>query len=304
MITSSSVALAPGSTITGKWNGNKYRIERLLGEGANGKVYLVRRGGQWYALKLGFDPLDHQLEVNVLRTLRDRRGPGGNYLYDVDDVMGAVRGAPFYVMRFVKGKTLDEYIRERGADWIYPIGLRLLRQLSELHARGYIFGDLKPENVMVSGYGDVELIDFGGVTPVGRSIRQFTEVYDRGYWDAGSRVADEAYDLFAFALICLKLLDRNQRLQDAGQFLPQNREVEFLLEIAASEPACRPITPFLEKALRGKLRGSSEGLALWQSSVLEPGTEQRTSSPEGLWIRAAFVMSLALCAGTLVYFWS
>ena len=65
--------------------------------------------------------------------------------------------------------------------------------------------------MIVSNYGDVDLIDFGGVTPKGRAIKQLTEVYDRGFWNMGERVAEESYDLFSFAILLLKSLDQRKR---------------------------------------------------------------------------------------------
>ena len=49
------------------------------------------------------------------------------------------------------------------------MGLRLLQKLAQLHQAGWVFGDLKPQNVLVSDYGQVELIDYGGVTSIGRA---------------------------------------------------------------------------------------------------------------------------------------
>ena len=57
------------------------------------------------------------------------------------------------------------------------------------------------ENVIVADYGHVELVDYGGVTAVGKSIRQFTEIYDRGYWNAGSRAADASM-IYFLSLCC------------------------------------------------------------------------------------------------------
>lgn len=110
-------------------------------------------------------------------------------------------------MRYVEGKPLHHFLSKNGPDWLGLVGLGLLEKLRTLHECGFVFGDLKPENVMVSKYGEVELIDFGGTSPIGRSVKQFTEWHDRGFWNAGSRISDEGYDLFAFAVLCLRLLN-------------------------------------------------------------------------------------------------
>lgn len=182
MTTSFDQIIQSDTVLTGKWNKAVYQVERLLGEGANGKVYLVKRGKRQYALKLGLDAADLQSEVNALKVLSKSNTSFQNYLLDVDDFHYQGADYPFYVMRYIKGQTISDFIRHNGRDWMGLIGLNILRKLVELHERGYVFGDIKVQNMLVCGYGDVELIDFGGVTAKGRSVKQFTEVYDRGYW--------------------------------------------------------------------------------------------------------------------------
>lgn len=101
---------------------------------------------------------------------------------EVDDFTYQGREIPFYVMRYVQGEPLCAFLARRGPRWLDVAGLRLLQQLGRLHHSGWVFGDLKPENVLVGAYGDVELIDYGGVTSEGHSVKQFTEWYDRGFW--------------------------------------------------------------------------------------------------------------------------
>src|SRR5690606_7564937 len=127
------------------------------------------------------------------------------FVIEVDDLWSAHRRVtyPFYVMRYIEGIHPAKFLRENGEDWFAVIGYRILGKLAELHAHGYGFGDLKSDNILVSGYGTTELIDYGGLTSFGKSVRQLSERYDRGYWRAGSRVADAEYDLFAFAVLCI-----------------------------------------------------------------------------------------------------
>jgi serine/threonine-protein kinase len=73
-----------------------------------------------------------------------------------------------------------------------------------LHKAGWVFGDLKPDNLIVTGPpSKIRTIDVGGTTIQGRAIKEFTEFYDRGYWGLGTRKADPAYDLFAAAMIII-----------------------------------------------------------------------------------------------------
>ena len=64
--------------------------------------------------------------------------------------------------------------------------MQLLNDLDKLHQNGWVFGDLKPENLIVTGPPPkIRCIDVGGTTIKGRAIKEFTEFYDRGYWGLG-----------------------------------------------------------------------------------------------------------------------
>lgn len=310
VIMSSNPPLASGTVIAGKWRGNRYIVERLLGRGANGTVYLVQRQGRRdkYALKIGYDALDLQSEINVLTSLQSYRkrlehrarqeSPLSSYLLEADDFKGG-GDVPFYVMRYVEGQPLHRFLAKRGPAWLGLIGLRLLDRLRVLHACGFVFGDLKPENVMVSDYGEVELIDFGGASPMGRSVKQFTEWHDRGFWNAGSRTGDESYDLFAFAVLCLRLLDE-AGLKSAATQLPQTRGAEDLIKLAKAVPD-RRLASWLCFALQGKFAGSREAREAWRAHVYTPKAVKPDRPQTPRWLRGAFVASICLLGFTLYW---
>ncbi|MEF2968724.1 serine/threonine protein kinase [Paenibacillus sp. M1] len=310
MTTSSKLSLAQGTVVTGRWKGGQYRIERLLGQGANGVVYLVRQAdsSKRYALKMGFDTVDIQSEINVLKALqrqeRRRSGTGRDlsYLVEVDDYSVQGREIPFYVMRYVKGEPLRPFLAQRGAEWLGIAGLHLLRQLGQLHESGWVFGDLKPENVLVSPYGEVELIDYGGVSSMGRSVKQFTEWYDRGFWGAGGRTADPAYDLFSFSAVCIHLLAEGSLRQAATQ-LPQTRSYHDLLNIVRSEPALKPYKVWLERAITGQFRDTWEACRLWKELVTAPYRRRKPAASTPRWLVGAFALALTLlgCALYLTF---
>jgi len=287
------------SIICGKWNGIRYKVVRLLGKGANGTVYLVtrERDERRVALKIATDSLTLQSEINVLRSLRfvDR----SQYVLDSDDVELAGHVHGFYVMKWIDGTDWFTFLKRSGRDWLAPLGSQLLQQLHALHQQGYVFADLKGENVLVGRHGKLELIDYGGVTPFGRSLRQYTERMDRGYWRAGDRTADPQYDLFAFAIICIDFLASSAFAKLTAKPY-EARSPDSLLHIVQTEPAIYPIRSILRKILLGEYRSAQTVLDDWQSvhrrHVLLPIARSYTK-----WLKITFACSILLFICTIIY---
>lgn len=308
-----SSSLAPGTWIEGKWHHHRYLVERLLGRGANGAVYLVRRGRgtELAALKIGYDAVDLQSEINVLTTLakhqnksdrRMRNSASRPFLLDVDDYKLGQMDMQFYVMRYVEGVTLHQYMEKNGPEWMGLIGYRLLQKLVELHEAGYVFGDLKPENIMVSSYGQVELVDYGGVSRIGRSVKQFTERYDRGYWNAGSRAADPGYDLFAFAVLWLHVMDGARLRRQGPDQLPQVRSANDLINLAHTHIRLKSYESWFKRAISGQFASSHEACSEWKQAAIRSGS--KISSPPIRrhtpgWLKGIFVASIILLGSTL-----
>ncbi|AJY74949.1 protein kinase domain-containing protein [Paenibacillus beijingensis] len=304
MTTSFKLVLERGAVVTGKWKQRRYRVDRLLGEGANGKVFLVSRDRSWYALKVGSSAVDLQSEVNVLQSLAGqqlrRRDAGEPFLIDVDDLQARDgREYPFYVMKYVKGVKLSDYLRAERREWFPVVGCNLLKRLWELHRAGWAFGDLKMENVLVADYGRVELVDYGGVTEFGKGVRQFTEIYDRGFWNAGSRSADAAYDLFSFAVLCVQLHEGRRLQQLSAAQLPQTRSPEELLKLVQANPTLKPFSGWISRAIAGGFRDTGEAVSAWQAVMHRIGT-YHNSQPAPRWMKGLFV-ACALALGATVY---
>lgn len=299
-----------GTVITGKWRGNRYVVERMLGKGANGTVYLVQREGrrEKYALKVGNDTLELQSEINVLTSLQScrkrsehrarRESPLSSFLLESDDFKDGVN-EPFYVMRYVEGRPLHRFLAKQGASWLGLVGLRVLEKLQKLHECGFVFGDLKPENVMVSDYGEAELIDYGGASPMGRSVKQFTEWHDRGFWNAGSRTGDESYDLFSFAVLCLRLLNE-EGLKACALQLPQTRNVDDLMRLARNLPD-KKLSSWLCLALKGGFPGSAQAAAVWKQHIYGQRKQEKEVMATPRWLKNAFMLSLFVLAFTIYW---
>jgi len=143
-----------------------YRIQRMLGEGGMGVVYLAERTdiGGFVAVKLLRDawlsPARRRRFAFEQKTLAQLNHPAIARLYDADTLAD---GTPWFVMEYVEGLPLTQFWRA-GKGSIEDC-LRLFRRICEAvlyaHMRAIIHRDLKPSNVLVTEDGSVKLLDFG-----------------------------------------------------------------------------------------------------------------------------------------------
>ncbi|MFA1822721.1 protein kinase [Virgibacillus oceani] len=246
--------IKPGINLIGKWHKNSYLIKKKLGEGAIGSVYLCEVNGKEKALKISDNRTSMTVEVNVLKSIGKVQGNRlGPSLLDVDDWVSPFGTTyTFYVMEYLQGESLSSYIQRNGSQWLGVFMLQLLDDLERLHASGWVFGDLKTENLLVlHAPPRVRWIDVGGTTQIGRAIKEYTEFYDRGYWKMGSRKAEPSYDLFAFVMIFLNIY--YPKRFDKG-LEPEKTLLKKLHDVKPLRPYSVPF----KKALLGKYDASAE----------------------------------------------
>ncbi|WP_309122866.1 serine/threonine protein kinase [Paenibacillus sp.] len=265
--TSGTIRLRAGDRVTSRWSGQSIAVERFLGEGANGSVYLARLpdGSSHCALKIGNDIYALQSEINALKSV----GGDAPRLLLADD--GSCRGVsfPFYVMSFVPGKPLGETSFGADAGALASFGADLLGQLRALHAAGWAFGDVKPDNVMIGRQGEVRLVDYGGATRFGSSVKQFTELYDRGYWKLGGRRAEAAYDLFAFAVVMLEAAGLGRRVRAIAGSSRRDKAKE-LVALVDESPLLAGEANVLKRLLRGECGDTEQALGAWRAAAAKP----------------------------------
>jgi serine/threonine protein kinase len=161
-----SPPLPKGTLLAGK-----FRIERLLGAGAMGRVYEVDHKITHHkrALKLLHPALCNVPDL-VRRFLNEASAAGrvGNaHLVETFDAGTLPTGEPYLVMELLEGESLDAILkRERRLDATNAaeIVAQAAEGIDAAHQAGIIHRDLKPENLFVTardGKPFVKILDFG-----------------------------------------------------------------------------------------------------------------------------------------------
>ncbi|HEU4814297.1 MAG TPA: serine/threonine-protein kinase [Xanthomonadaceae bacterium] len=200
-----------------------YRLERMLGEGGMGQVWLASRADGMYhrrvALKLlrpGLvDPglrLRFQREREILARLAHPHIARLLYAGLSDD------SQPFLVLEYIEGEPVTDWCEARDV----PIAARLelfgqvCQAVSHAHANLIVHRDLKPSNILVTATGAVQLLDFGiaklldtseGTAPeyTGTGMRAFTLHYAAPEQIRGELVTTMT-DVYALGVVLYELL--------------------------------------------------------------------------------------------------
>lgn len=200
-----------GRTIAGKW-----RIEKKLGAGGMGTVYLATdlTVDRPVALKFLLPALAAETEYRArfeqeARVMAKVDHPNLLTLYGVERD-GEV---PFLVMKYVTGRTLAKLIKDRTKlplTEAMPLIRQMTSALTALHSQGYVHRDLKPGNVIVSDEGHVTLLDFGLIRSHGVGLtRPGVALGSPFYMSPEQAIADTVdarSDLYTLAVVLTELL--------------------------------------------------------------------------------------------------
>lgn len=267
--------ITPGTLIEGKWHRNKYTILNELGNGANGTVYLARHQTRHVAIKISDNSMSITSEVNVLKSFGKVQGSTlGPSLIDVDDWQNGNTMVSFYVMEYIIGSDFLAYLNKNSKSWMVVLILQLLNDLEQLHQNGWIFGDLKPENLIVTGPpAKIRCVDVGGTTIRGRAIKEFTEFFDRGYWGLGTRKAEPGYDLFAVGMVMINTAYPKR-------FNKQTGGIQQLKAAIQQSPELHLLEPVILKALQGQYTSAKQMREELLSLVTTPARKQQMQDDE------------------------
>ena len=162
-----TTSLEPGQVLA-----QRYRVQRLLGKGGMGAVYLADDEvlGELVALKVissAFATDEAGMVTRFRREAAAARKVSSPSVIRIHDLGEARPGLLYLSMEYFAGRTLTEVIAQRGVvplkdaqDMLVQIGAGL----EAAHVAGVIHRDLKPSNVLVGERGMIKIIDFGLAT--------------------------------------------------------------------------------------------------------------------------------------------
>jgi len=208
------VPVRMNDVLEGKW-----RLERKLGEGGMGTVYLAHdlQLDRKVAIKILASSLAGDSEL-VTRFEREARLTASLEHPNIVPVyaVGEMEGRPFIVMKKLEGRTLAAYLREVGAlpgDEVLSLMRQLCSGLDFIHARGFIHRDIKSGNIFIGPDGLATILDFGilrtsenaeALTRTGMVMG--TPQYMSPEQALGAREIDHRADLYALAVLLFECL--------------------------------------------------------------------------------------------------
>jgi len=216
MVTAVGPALQAGDTV-GVW-----RIDRVIGAGGMGLVYLVARNDghftQKAALKflrglpsaerLAYFAHERQLLATLAHPNIARLLDGGS----------TERGEPYLVMEYVDGLPIDAYCRAHrlGRDAMLTLFVDACAAVAFAHRQRIVHCDIKPSNLLVNADGRPMLLDFGvarwlarratdDVTPAAATSPAFTPRYSSPEQRDQQEVST-ASDIYSLGILLRELL--------------------------------------------------------------------------------------------------
>lgn len=272
---------------------NTYQVERLLGGGGMGEVYLARHAGlgTQHAIKVIRPAMAANRQVMDLfyREAKVLRGVRHDAVVSYDGFVRDAEGRDYLVMEYVDGASLGERLRQGPLPEAEVLTLRdrLAAGLAEAHRRGAIHRDISPDNVILPDQrvADAKLIDFGlskltdptQETIIGSSFAGKFRFASPEQFGMFGGVVDGRSDIYSLGLILAAAA--------IGHPLDMGNTFEAALRARQSVP---------------DLTGIPAPLRPWLTAMLEPDPARRPASLDDLLLRWPALTQVARRSGPVV----
>ena len=323
-------------TIAGNGEGtllaNRYRVVRKLGLGGMGSVWLaedIQLDNKPFAIKM----LPAILVANkrAYRQLKEEALVAMRLVHPNIVQIRAFEennGNPFLVMDYVDGRTLDDYLAEKGI-LSEEEAVKILRPvaaaLDYAHGEGVVHRDVKPANVMIRVDGHPFILDFGIAREIQETLTRVTGKLSSGTLlymspeQLNGEPPKKAQDVYSFAAMAYECLKgeppfvrgqiEHQILNTPPSPLPGGSRscAAAVMAGLSKKPECRPPTCVAVLAARIVCHAPpSEGPRVSRPRVQEvcsrPALKERKEGGEWKILFAVVVLGLAVGGGGLWHY--
>jgi eukaryotic-like serine/threonine-protein kinase len=203
--------------------GDRYELGEVLGRGGMAEVRRGRdrRLGRIVAIKML--RVDHSTDATFQARFRREAQSAASLnhrsivaVYDTGEDLLDGHRIPYIVMEYVEGRTLRELLRERARftnERSVEVIAGVLDALEYSHRAGIVHRDIKPGNVMITGSGEVKVMDFGiarSLADTGVTLTQTAAVVGTAQYispeQARGEQADARSDLYSTGCVLYELL--------------------------------------------------------------------------------------------------
>lgn len=288
----------------------RYRLDRVLGRGGMGTVFLATD------VKLGRSVAIKALPPNTREYLGDERfqrevrlvaalsHPNIVALFEADEVDGCL----YYVMQYIEGETLADRLRRQGplpVDEALQIVAEIGDALQYAHERGLVHRDVKPANILLArghallaDFGIAKETDAGAERLTGTGVGVGTAEYMSPEQTAGERRVDARSDVYALGAVLFEML--------VGEPPFTGPNVQAIVSrIMAAQPqpirTVRSTVPLhVEAAVFAALAKTPAdrppSARVFVDRLVRPTAERRIRAPGRRWIVGASAITLAILA--------
>ncbi|MDZ7807279.1 MAG: protein kinase [Gracilimonas sp.] len=248
-----------------------YRIEKKIGEGGMGSVYLAKHSSS---------DIEHNVAIKIIRSekatsenirrfkheqkiLAGLHHPGIARMYDAGTTGD---GYPYLIMEYVNGISITDYCNQSDCTLEQKLNLFIdvLQALRHAHENLVIHRDLKPSNILVDESGNIKILDFG-------ISKLLVDDEDSSLTKTGARLLTPRYaapeqilqenittatDLYSLGIVFYQLI--------SGQY-PYNFNELSRYEIEQAilkQETCKPSIKVTDPKIQKQLQGDLDAIAL------------------------------------------
>lgn len=273
------------SSMSGKIIG-VYKIEKEIGRGGMGAVYLARRADREFEKRVAVKLIKRGLDTDdIIRRFRQERQilatldhPNITRLIDG----GATEdGLPFLVVDYVEGMPLNKYCAEKSLSIKdkLKLFLQICSAVSYAHQNLIIHRDIKPSNILVTNEGVPKLLDFGiaklletdasaTLDPTQTATQVMTPAYASPEQVLGQPLTT-ATDVYSLGIVLYELLTGQRAFKLNTSSSPEKivrvitgSEPPKPSSVAEPEKSSGGNNYAMTKAIRSQLRGDLDNIVL------------------------------------------